>query len=112
MSDGGEDEVDEKPIGELFGRLIDEGKAYARAELGLAKAAAESKADQAKKPAILAGAALLFLIAGVVVLCMTLAQSLATLIGPLAGGLIASLVTLAIAYGLFLWARTEAGKVK
>ena len=112
MDNGGDDEVDEKPIGELFGQLIDEGKAYARAELGLAKATAEAKADAAKKPALLGAAALLFVIAGVVVLCMTMALALATLVGPLAGGVIASLITFAIAYGLFLWARQEAGKLK
>jgi hypothetical protein len=112
MANGGDDELDEKPIGELFGDLIDQGKAYARAELGLAKATAEAKADAAKKPAVLGAAALLFLIAGVVVLCMTLALALATLVGPLAGGVIASLITFAIAYGLFLWARQEAGKIK
>jgi len=112
MADGGEDEVDEKPIGELFGKLIDEGKAYARAELGLAKATAEAKAEAAKKPALLAGASLLFLIAGVVVLCMTMALALKTVMGPLAGGLVATLITFAIAYGLFLWAKQEAGKLK
>jgi hypothetical protein len=112
MGSGGGDELDEKPIGELFGDLIDQGKAYARAELGLAKATAEAKADAAKKPAVLGAAALLFLIAGVVVLCMTLALALTTLVGPLAGGLIASLITFGIAYGLFLWARQEAGKIK
>ena len=112
MADGGEDEIEEKPIGELFGRLIDEGKAYARAELGLAKATAEAKAEAARKPALLGAASLLFLIAGVVVLCMTMALALATLVGPLAGGLIASLITFGVAYGLFLWARQEAGKLK
>ena len=112
MDSGGNDGVDEPPIGELFGQLIDEGKAYAKAELGLAKATAEAKADAAKKPALLAGAALLFLIAGVVVLCMTLALALATLVGPLAGGLIAAAVTLAIAGGLGLWAKQEMGKLK
>jgi hypothetical protein len=112
MADGGEDEVEEKPIGELFGQLIDEGKAYARAELGLARASAEAKADAAKKPAMLGAAALLFLIAGVIVLCMTLALALATLVGPLAGGLIATLISFGIAYGLFLLARQEAGKLK
>ena len=101
MDQGGIDE-EEKPIGELFGQLIDEGKAYARAELGLAKAGAEAKADAAKKPALLGGAALLFLIAGVVVLCMTMALALATLIGPLAGGLVATLITFGIA-GLLGW---------
>ena len=110
--DGGEDETDEKPIGELFGRLIDDGKAYAKAELGLAKATAEAKAEAAKKPALLGAASLMFLLAGVVVLCMTLALALATLVGPLAGGLIASLVTFGIAAGLFLWARQEASRLK
>jgi hypothetical protein len=112
MTSGGDDEVEEPPIGELFGKLIDEGKAYARAELGLAKATAEAKADAAKKPALLAAAALLFLIAGVVVLCMTLALALATLVGPLAGGLIAALVTFGIAAMLGLWARQLLGRLK
>jgi len=112
MADGGEENIDERPIGELFGRFVDEGKAYAKAEFGLAKATAEAKADAAKKPALLGAASLLFLIAGVVVLCMTMALALATLVGPLAGGLIASLLTFALAYGLFLWARQEAGKLK
>jgi hypothetical protein len=101
MDQGGIDE-DEKPIGELFGQLIDEGKAYGKAELGLAKASAEAKAEAMKKPALLGAAALLFLIAGVVVLCMTMALALATLVGPLAGGLIATMITFTIA-GLLGW---------
>jgi hypothetical protein len=72
MASGGDEEVEERPIGELFGQLIDEGKAYAKAELGLAKASAEAKADAAKKPALLGAASLLFLMR-VVVLCMTFA---------------------------------------
>ena len=111
MAKGGEEEIDEKPIGELFGQLIDEGKAYARAELGLAKATAEAKADAAKKPALLGAAALLFLIAGVVVLCMTMALALATLVGPLAGGLIASVITFAIAAVLFFLAKRQAEEI-
>ena len=110
MVDGGDD--DERPIGELFGQLIDEGKAYAKAELGLAKATAESKAQATKKPALLGAAALLFLIAGVVVLSMTLALALATLIGPLAGGLIAAAITLGIAAVLGLLAKQELEKLK
>jgi hypothetical protein len=112
MAGGGEEEVEDQPIGELFGRLIDEGKAYARAELGLARATAEAKAEAAKKPVLLGAASLMLLFAGVIVLCMTLALALATLAGPLAGGLIATLIIFAIAYGLFLWARQEAGKLK
>lgn len=111
MASGGVDE-EEKPIGELFGQLIDEGKAYAKAELGLAKANAEAKAELAKKPAIYGVASLLFLIAGVVVLSMTLAMALATLVGPLAGGLIAALVTFGVAYVLLLLAKREVAKLK
>ena len=111
MANGGDEDVEEKPIGELFGKLIDDGKAYAKAELGLAKATAEAKANAAKKPALLGAAALLFLVAGVVVLSMTLALALATLVGPLAGGLIAALVTFGIAAALGLWAKQEAGKL-
>ena len=109
---GGGDEEDEKPIGELFGQLIDEGKAYAKAELRLVKAEVEAKAEGARKPAVLGAAALLFLIAGVVVLCMTLALALATLVGPLAGGSIAALVTFGIAYLLYLLAQRELEKLK
>jgi hypothetical protein len=111
MADGG-DEAEEKPISELFEQLIDDGKAYAKAELGLVKANAEARAEGAKKPALLGAAAVLFLIAGVVVLCMTLALALATLIGPLAGGLIAAMVSLAIAYALYILAVRELEKLK
>ena len=91
---------DERPIGALFGQLIDDGKGFARAELGLVKAQAEAKAESLKLPVILFAAAFLFLQASVVVLCMTIALALETLIGPLAGGLVATLVGLAIAGGL------------
>jgi hypothetical protein len=88
---------DDAPLGELVGRLIDQGKGYARAEVGLVKAIASAKVDAAKLPVILLGVALLFVIAGVVVFCITIALALATLIGPLAGGLIATLMAFAIA---------------
>lgn len=112
MGHGGDEQLEEKPIGELFGDLIDEAQAYARAELRLAKAEVEAKAEGARKPALLGAAAALFLVAGVIVLCMTLALALATLVGPLAGGLIASLVTFGIAYGLYLLAKSELEKLK
>lgn len=104
MDRGGIDE-EEKPVGELFSKLIDEGKAYAKAELGLAKATAEAKADGAKKPIMVGFAALLFLQSAATVLAITIALALATLVGPLAGGLIATLVTLGIAALLGLWAK-------
>ncbi len=99
MASGGM-EHEEAPIGDLVGRLIDQGKGYARAEVGLAKAIATAKVDTIKLPVALFAAALLFVIAGVVTFCITLALALATLIGPLAGGLVATVIAFAIAGGL------------
>ena len=106
MASGGA-EQNEPPIGELVGRLIDQGKGYARAEVGLAKAIATAKVDAAKVPALLLATALLFVIAGVVTFCITLALALATLIGPLAGGLLATLIAFAIAGVLAVVARRK-----
>jgi hypothetical protein len=100
MSGGGDDE-DEKPIGELFGQLIDESKAYAEAELDLARASAEAKAGELKWPAILLFSALLFAQAAVTVAAVTVALALATLIGPLAGGIIAAALAAGAAYLLY-----------
>ena len=95
-------DLDEAPIGELFGRLIDDGKAYAKAEVDLVRARGLAQADRAKLPAILGGLAVFFGLAGVIALVLTLVLSLASLIGPLAGGLLATLITLVIAGGLGL----------
>lgn len=83
---------DERPIGEVVHQLIDEAKAYAKAEVELAKAEALAKAAEFKLPAILLFTALLFAQAAVTVLAVTVALTLAPLIGPLGGGLVAVLL--------------------
>lgn len=83
---------DEPPIGEVVSQLFEEGKAYAKAEVDLAKAQAFAKLAQLKVPAILLFAALLFAQAAVTVLAVTVALALAPMIGPLGGGLIAVLI--------------------
>ena len=83
---------DEQPIGELVHQLIDEGKAYAKAEVDLARAQALAKAAALKVPAILLFSALLFAQAAVTVLAVTIALTLAPMIGPLGGGLVAVLI--------------------
>lgn len=93
---------DEKPIGEVVHQLIDEGKAYAMAEVELAKAQALAKAAEFKLPAIYLFTALLFAQAAVTVLAVTIALALAPLIGPLAGGLVAVLLAGGAA-GLLAW---------
>ena len=104
---GGGDEEDEKPIGELFGQLIDEGKAYAKAELGLAKASAEAKADEFKLPALLLFSALLFAQAAVTVAAVTVALALEPEIGALPGGIVAFLLAAGAAYLFFTLAMAK-----
>lgn len=91
---------DERPIGELVHQLVDEGKAYAQAEFGVAKAIAAAKAEGFKLPAILLGAALLFLQAAVTILVVAAFFALLPLLGPLLAGLLAFLVFAGIAAGL------------
>lgn len=94
------DSPDEAPIGDLFGQLIDNGKAYARAEVDLVRARAVGQVTRAKWPAILGGASLAFAFAAVIALVMTLVLALASVLGPLGGGLLATLIVLLVAGGL------------
>ncbi len=93
---------DERPIGEVVHQLIDEGKAYAKAEVELARATAMAKAGEYKVAAILLFTALLFAQAAVTVLAVTVALALAPVIGPLLGGLVAVLLAGGAA-GLLAW---------
>lgn len=90
----------DRPVGELVHELIEDGKAYARAEIGLVKASAMSKANALKLPAILFGVAFLLALAGIVALAVGVAMGFATLVGPLAGGLIGFILFAIIAGGL------------
>jgi hypothetical protein len=94
------DPGDERPIGELVQQLVEEGKAYAQAELGVAKAIAADKANGLKVPAILLGAALLFVQAAVTVLAVAIFLALLPLMGPVLAGLLAFVIFAAIAGGL------------
>ena len=90
----------DRPVGELVHELIEDGKAYARAEIGLAKASAMAKANALMLPAILFGVAFLLALAGIVALAVGVAMGLATLVGPLAGGIATFLLFAAVAGGL------------
>jgi hypothetical protein len=90
----------ERPVGELVHELIEDGKAYARAEIGLAKAIAAAKGKALALPAALFGAAFLFALAGVTALAVGVVIALETFIGPLAGGFLGMLIFMAIAGGL------------
>jgi hypothetical protein len=90
----------ERPVGELVHELIEDGKAYARAEIGLAKAIAAAKGKALALPAGLFGAAFIFALAAITALAVGVVMALATLIGPLAAGLVGMLIFLAIGGGL------------
>ena len=90
----------ERPVGELVSQLIDEGKAYARAEIGLAKAIAGAKAKAVAIPAAMFGAAFICALAAVTALAVGVVIGLAKFIGPLAAGFIGMLIFAAIAGGL------------
>jgi hypothetical protein len=87
----------ERAVGELVHQLIEEGKDYARAEIGLVKAIAAAKGKALALPAALFGAAFLFALAAITALAVGAVMALATLIGPLAGGFVGMVIFLALA---------------
>jgi hypothetical protein len=90
----------DRPVGELVHELIEDGKAYARAEIGLAKAIAGAKAKAVAIPAAMFGAAFICALAAVTALAVGVVIGLAKFIGPLAAGFIGMLIFAAIAGGL------------
>jgi hypothetical protein len=90
----------ERPVAELVHQLVEQGKAYAQAELGVAKAVASSKAQSFKVPAILLGTAFLLLQAAFGVLGIALFLALLPLMGPLLAGIAGFLIFAALAGGL------------
>jgi hypothetical protein len=91
---------DDRPVGELVHQLVEQGKSYAQAELGLAKAIAASKAETFKVPAILLATAFLLVQAAVTVLAVAAFVALEQSLGPLFAGLAAFLIFAGIAGGL------------
>jgi hypothetical protein len=92
----------EQSIGEVVSDLVDQGKAYAKAEVELAKAQALAKVAEFKLPAIFLFGALLFAQAAVTVLAITVALGLEPIIGIVGGGLVGVLLAGGAA-GLLAW---------
>ena len=90
----------ERPVGELVHQLVEEGKAYARAEIGLAKAIAAAKGKALALPAGLFFGALLFAQAAVVALAIGVFAVLHWLLGALLAGLVTLVIFLGVAGGL------------
>jgi hypothetical protein len=101
---------DDRPIGEIVGRLVDDGKAYARAEIGLVRAKVDNQVDRFRPIAMLGGLAVLFGLAALVALAVTLVLSLTSLIGPLAGGMAATAIFAGIAALFAVMVKRRLGK--
>ena len=91
---------EERPVGDLVHQLVEEGKAYAKAEIGLAKAIAAAKAKALALPATLFGAAFIVALAAVTALAVGVVLALAKFLGPLLAGIAGLVIFAAIAGGL------------
>jgi len=91
---------------EVAGRVIDNTKAYVRAEITLAKQTAITKASQATVPVALIVTAIVLLQAAVTVLAAALGLLLAHWLGS-AGGLAAAAVIVIAISGLLVWVAVE-----
>ncbi|HVM38157.1 MAG TPA: phage holin family protein [Sphingomicrobium sp.] len=91
---------EERSFSALVQQLAEDGKAYAKAELDLARAIAVAKGKALVVPAILLGAAFLLLQAGVTALAVATFLALLPVVGPFFAGLLAFLIFAALAGGL------------
>lgn len=97
---------EERPIGEIVTELVDEGKAYAKAELDFAKAIAAAKANALKAPAILLVAAALVGMAALNALAVGILIALALVMNPVLAG-IAAFVLIGAVAALLGWLGVE-----
>ena len=99
-TDPGNDPQSERPIGELVSELVDEGKAYAKAELDVLKAIATAKGKALIIPAGLFGVAFMVALAAIMALAFGVFMELYAFLDPLIAGLISFLLFAAVAGGL------------
>ena len=98
--DGPAGDPREESIGDLFGRLVDDGRAYARAELDVLRQIARHRAARARNGLILLAVGGVLLLTALIALVLGLVLGLATLIGPVLAGLAMAAVLAGIGYGL------------
>jgi hypothetical protein len=99
---------EESSLGELFGRVSDDARAYAAAEAKLYQAIARRRLGRARNGAIALVAAVLLANTALLVLFVGLSLELALHVGPAVAGLIVTAILLVIA---FLLVRFRAGKL-
>lgn len=87
-------------LGDIIHRLVEDAKAYARAEFGYFKALGTEKANALKLPIILGLVAILFAHAAFLVLIATIFVGLASLMSDTLAGLVTMVICLVAAGGL------------
>ena len=89
------DDPRDESIGDLLGRLVDDGRAYAKAEIDLYREIALHRAGRARAGLIALAAGAVLLLSSLTALILGLVLGLAALIGPLLAGLaVAALLAL------------------
>lgn len=91
---------EERPVGELVHQLVEDGKAYAKAEVDLARTIATSKGKALAVPAALFGVAFVIAIAAFGALVLGVFHALDPHIGPIGAGLLTFLIFAGIAGAL------------
>lgn len=101
--------TDESSLGELFGRLSDDARAYAAAEAKLYQAIARRRLSRARNGAIALVVAALLANAALIVLLVGLAAELAGYLGPAIAGLIVTAIVLVVAFLLVRYGAAKLG---
>jgi len=96
--DGPAADLGEESIGALFGRLVEDGRAYAEAELDLVKAITRYRAARARGALIALGAGAFLLISSMTALVVGLVMGLSLYMSPFFAGLIVTAVMAGIGY--------------
>ena len=87
-------------IGDLVGRLVEDGREYARAEIGLYKQIARYRAGRARNGLILLAAGAVLGLSALTALILGFVLGLASLIGPVLAGIAVALVLAGAGYFL------------
>lgn len=90
----------DESIGDLVGRLVEDGREYAKAEIGLYKQIARYRAARARNGLVLLLAGGVLALSALTALIIGFVLGLATLIGPVLAGIAVALVLAGL--GLFL----------
>lgn len=88
---------EERPVGELVHQLVEDGKAFAKAEVDLVKVTAAAKGKALAVPAALLGVAFIITISAFGALVLGVFHALDSHVGPIGAGLLTFLIFAAIA---------------